>query len=63
MPLTRSQLSTLKRLLRSAYAAVLDAEAIHRAGGDGLAATRLKELARGILAEIDYVDGLIARLP
>jgi hypothetical protein len=63
MALTNSELSKVKRLLRSAYATLQDAEAIYQASGDPMAATRLKELARDILAEIDYVDALIAALP
>jgi hypothetical protein len=57
--LTRQQLLTLKRQLHDAHAHILDAEKAY-AQADMAGATRAKELAQQLSAEIEYLDLLLA---
>jgi hypothetical protein len=54
--LSKQQLSTLKRLLRSSYEHALEGQSMHYAVADDAAATRCKAIADHILFEIEYLD-------
>jgi hypothetical protein len=56
LALSKQQLATLKRLLRSSYEHALEGQAMHYAVADDAAATRCKAIADHILFEIEYLD-------
>ena len=63
MPLTRTDLSELKRQLIAARSRVQDAKAKVRRGGDADLAERLHEISERLANELDYLDRLLARQP
>jgi hypothetical protein len=60
---TPEQLHSLKRQLHEVHAHILDAERVYLEADDGMSATRLKSLAWHLLAEIEYLDLLLAKTP
>jgi len=63
MPATRRDLNSVKRDLVAARTHVQEAAALARRIGDALLAERLRDITECLANELDYVEGLIARLP
>jgi hypothetical protein len=63
MPLTRTTPIAIESALIGARSAAQDSAARVQRGGDVRISERLRDIAERVADELDYVDGLLLRMP